>query len=557
MLNILIISSQFALTFLIGRSFYYFLLKYVLKNNKNKILNIDPYNFYLFFGLFIIGNLSVIFNFFKGVDNLFFKIILLSLVLLNLFIKPKFNFSPNFLLYVVPMYFLLILSNYNLGLNKDSDIYHLNHQLFIREEKIIIGLSNLHHRYGFSSIWEYILSNFWFGENLIFLITPNLIFLFNLYLIFISFILSSQIFYRKISIIFIIFGILDNFGFMGGRNGFFAIDEIGGFDNSFGILFFISSILIIYAFVNKNLDLFDFLTLGILIFFTGQIRYFGFILFIPFLFVLFKDIPKPFYKKSPIIFGGLLSFFWLLKNIIISGCFFYPVYQTCITSLSWFQPYQAKVVSLSIVGHPKKPNDIFVPISDFTWIQEWLPNNASYLTNYLICIIFIRILLYRKINNLDFRGISLALLLMLIWFFLTPAYRFAPPIFLTVLLLLNFDYLSDTRTSFLFKNTNVTILLALVVICAFLTVRLDSYRTFLTKPIESHKVFPNQIEYVSRGNYFGEKPVKGKTCYMNKNCFPDDYEVTIKNYKYFKRVEPVDINYWKKFYNEIENKKSI
>ena len=162
MYNLFIISVQFLITFLIGRSFYYLLNKFIMKNNKKNIFKLAPYNYYLLFGLFFIGNLSVIFNFIDGTGSIYFKLILIFFVIINFFNISKKPVNLKIISLYAPIYFMIMVGTYNMGLSKDSDSYHLNHQLLIRDERIIFGLSNLHHRYGFSSIWDYILSNYWF-----------------------------------------------------------------------------------------------------------------------------------------------------------------------------------------------------------------------------------------------------------------------------------------------------------------------------------------------------------------------------------------------------------
>ena len=116
----------------------------------------------------------------------------------NIFYFPeikKINFHV-----IIPAFitYLMIFTSTIAGLSKDSDTYHLNNQLFIRES-LLLGLSNLHHRYGFSSIWEYILSNFWFDNNLVFLNTPHLI-LYSLYVFLIAFVYHKNLYFKKNSI---------------------------------------------------------------------------------------------------------------------------------------------------------------------------------------------------------------------------------------------------------------------------------------------------------------------------------------------------------------------
>ena len=94
-------------------------------------------------------------------------------------------------------------------------------------------------------------------------------------------------------------------------------------------------------------------------------------------------------------------------------------------------------------------------------------------------------------------------------------------------------------------------------ICSFLTVRADSYKAFFSNPIESHIVEVGSVEYLERENFFGYKPVEGKTCYLNKECFPDEYEVEVRRLGYFKFIQPIDMDYWKQFFYDLEYKKSI
>ncbi len=556
MINFIVIFFQFLITFLIGRTFYIFIEKKLIKNSNKKIFGLQPYSFYLLFGLFVIGNLTVLINFFTGSNNIIFQIFLILIAGVNIFYFPeikKINFHviiPAFITYL-----MIFTSTYNAGLSKDSDTYHLNNQLFIREESLLLGLSNLHHRYGFSSIWEYILSNFWFDNNLVFLNTPHLILLYSLYVFLIAFVYHKNLYFKKIAFIIAIYGLLDNFGFEGGRNGFVAIDEIGAFDNSFGILFVITSIFLIFSYINQKVSIFDLFVLGILILLLGQLRYFGFIFFLPYSILLFKKISNIKEYIYPLSFGILVSISWFLKNVLISSCLIYPIYQTCIQSLSWYQKDQAKVVSLSILGHPRNPNDIFLPFNDFQWISEWMVDNSGYLFNFMISLVLIKVLCFNLPNKLFITGFTLSLLLLSIWFFLTPAYRFAPPVFILALLLLNLDYLKSQKNIVILRKEIV--LMAFVMSCAFLTVRLDSYLAFIEKPFDSYIVNTSTIEYLQRGEYFGVKPIEGKTCFLNKDCFPDDYEVIIDKNQFYKEVKPVDRFYWTEFLKNLSSKKSI
>ena len=88
--------------------------------------------------------------------------------------------------------FLLGLSTNKITFHQDAASYHLNNQAFIRSEKVILGFSNLHVRYGFSSMSEYVNSFFWVQDNFIFVHFVNLIFVSVFYIFLIWVCLSSK-----------------------------------------------------------------------------------------------------------------------------------------------------------------------------------------------------------------------------------------------------------------------------------------------------------------------------------------------------------------------------
>ena len=76
MINIFYITLQTLFTYFIGRTFYFYLSKVSKQNFKeDKIFKIKANNFYLLFGLFIVGNIAVIINFFDGINQIYFYLI--------------------------------------------------------------------------------------------------------------------------------------------------------------------------------------------------------------------------------------------------------------------------------------------------------------------------------------------------------------------------------------------------------------------------------------------------------------------------------------------------
>ena len=145
------------------------LLSKLNKNNREDI-NIFINNQNVFFpiiSLFILGNTLSIFNFFLPIKSTTYLIIIISFLLLffNLFSLKKYKFNGQNVInhLIIPVF--LSISTYGTGFHGDAAAYHLNAQLWLREEPIVFGLSNITWTYGYQSIFEYISSLFWIENN--------------------------------------------------------------------------------------------------------------------------------------------------------------------------------------------------------------------------------------------------------------------------------------------------------------------------------------------------------------------------------------------------------
>ncbi|GIR19791.1 hypothetical protein CM15mP35_00520 [bacterium] len=63
---------------------------------------------------------------------------------------------------------ILGISSYGVWLGWDTGLYHIPHQLILRENPIIFGLTNLNIWFGWSSINEYLSALLWVGDNFLF-----------------------------------------------------------------------------------------------------------------------------------------------------------------------------------------------------------------------------------------------------------------------------------------------------------------------------------------------------------------------------------------------------
>ena len=69
--------------------------------------------------------------------------------------------------FVIPS--ILIISSSTTNFHYDAGYYHLNHQNWLRESNLIIGMVNIFWPFGMSSINEYISAFFWFDSSFILL----------------------------------------------------------------------------------------------------------------------------------------------------------------------------------------------------------------------------------------------------------------------------------------------------------------------------------------------------------------------------------------------------
>ena len=153
------------------------------KNIPKLILQTAPGIVYPIIGLIFVGNILIFLNYFIPLKSPVVWIVLFLLIspnllkLNNLDIKLK-NFLTwdNFFYYIfIPG--VLLISSSDINFHYDAAYYHLNHQNWLRETNLVIGMVNIFWPFGMSSIYEYISSIFWLSDSLIYLHFISLIFI--------------------------------------------------------------------------------------------------------------------------------------------------------------------------------------------------------------------------------------------------------------------------------------------------------------------------------------------------------------------------------------------
>ena len=514
----------------------------VFRSKLKHIYEIPINILYPIFGLFYLGNLTLLINFFLPISSwlsyfllvfpLIFNLIKIQQIKLNLSIKniATFFFTP----------LILGISSANINLAYDAGLYHLNHQKWLQTEKIVFGLSNNHNRFGYSSIIEYINVNFWLENNYILLHFVNLIFIVVFFQI-IYLLLFTK--YFKFSVSVLIYGLLDNFGFNGGKNGYIEIESIAKQDTPFAIVFIISSYLI-YRLLNdyQNFEKEIYFIIFILCLFSIELRLLGFINVLFLIFVLLykhkisKTIKIIFIDNFFTIFLGVAFIF---KNLITSSCMFYPVKITCFNFLPW---------STGNYSSPGAENDaladfhIALTSNNYTyWFSEWTSKEVNLIVFKNLILTFSIIILYNvfykfiKKEKFDKRSTTLFIyffISLLIWIITSPGIRFGVGIFLTFVLFISVLYKSK-KSDFIIRNIIFSTMLYFIVLG--LVPQTNNYFSLIDNMFDPRlrSVEVPSVSYKQNIGGYGVLPEKGDQCWVNLKCVRNK---TLSKEKYFSYV---------------------
>ena len=532
----------YILLYLIGRSFYITTCYLFKSKNKKTLLFVKKEIMYPIIGVAFLGNLLIIINFVLPISSIFTYVIVFLTLSINFFdIKlPTLNIlTPiNFLYYII-IPAILIVSLSNINFHYDAGYYHLNNQNWIRNSNITFGLVNFFWAFGMSSIYEYILAFFWFDSNFLNLHLINLVFIHWFYqFLTYSLLKSKNIFLKNASFFILIFSILDNFGFQGGRNGFIYIEGVGKQDVPVAILFFFISLISLLILHNKvQIDSVDMLFYSFLVLFVIQIKLNASILVFLYLLIIFQQyklgqsIQKIYYSQFTIIIFGLL---WVLKNLITTGCFLFPLDLSCINSFTWYSPDSTRMYE--DISTQSSMN--YIIGDDFTvWVSKFLEYTfyKSLLLNFsisLLVIIFLRLLFFNKLKNnqiVFFITIFFVTSNIIYLILFGPIPRYATGLFMFVVASLAIGI----------KEIKIKIpdiaYYVLISISIFLLIRFDSYSGLLNNnnlvifdPREEAKYITTENGYLS--------PDIGDQCWVNLKCTMNRDTITITNGKFFKTI---------------------
>ncbi len=441
-----------------------------------KLINIDPWIAGIY-GFITLGFFSLILNFFFPINKFIGSLFLLFSIVIFFFYFYNFKKKIELALIVVFVSFTTLVFITSANINRpDAGLYHLPFISILQDNKIILGLSNLHYRLGHTSIFQYIsaiYSNYFFKIEFLNLPIASL---FPLFIIFL-FKKINEAFKTKneIEIISIFFIIIFSF---------YSFNRYSNFGNDApaSIFFFILIISILGIKDIKNIESNKFYNIGIISIFLVTLKPFMIIVLpLPILLLLMNKNKFEILKHKNSLICLILICSWILKNYLISGCLIFPIKETCLNNLSYYDGSVVDIASNEAEAWSKGFPDSVKKMnfkeynSDFNWINTWFENHFSKVIEKLLpLLIFISIFLIRNIinrsfyKNLNFGNIfkNNTIILIIIfsfycsifWFLNFPVYRFGMS-YLATLIIFTFVAIFVSKQKTLYsKKIYITII---------------------------------------------------------------------------------------------------
>ena len=495
--------------------------------SKKKIIDIKDFSEISLYGFIYISFLALLANFFISLNSTINSIIFFSIFLFYLFKKKSFKKKELITLITISLFcFFIIL--FDTVYRPDAALYHLPFTKILNEEKIVFGLANLHFRYGHISIMQYssaINNNYLFGD--IGILIP-LISIYGFLTFYFIGDISNFLFKKNkkdlnhLSIFFSCL-VLAYISYKINRYGEFGNDAIGH------LLFFY----LISKLINvKKIDYNDFKKIYLISVFAILNKFtLIFSIFIP-IFIFFKN--KISFKKATLSFPTILICLWIFRNIITSGCAFYPQVNLCLTDLKWSDKEEIILQSISAEAWSKDwPNRKQKNISmeeynkDFNWLNDWKNNHFKkvkkilipYLIFLFIIYLFFKINIKKKIKiNTNKYIFNLAFFVSLIgtlFFFLKfPIYRYGYSYLISSLILI---WILSIKFYNLEKLKKLSISILFIFILSFFYKQTDRYIKFyeIRNPIP--QIHNTEKKYKSIK--FNESDYYNYT--LNMNCMYD------------------------------------
>ena len=421
----------------LGKTFFYSFKKEFLINN---------FPFIIIIGLLISSFLSIFLNFFFPINHYITSIFLVTTSLAGIFyiLKDK---SLNTFLYIILISLIVFLLVFKSANVVDFGLYHAPYIGILNSEKIVIGLTNIHFRFGYSSIIQNAMAIYnipiFFPKNYL---TLTSIFFSSIYLFYFFYLIKIKNFRDYILIYFFNLFIFIFISIKVYRYNDFGNDMLSNL-----IIFIVWSKVLEYIFYKNNQIIKeDYNNLLILLIFSVMLATFNklqFILGILPVSILFIKNVKFFNLNNKKIYYLFFIFIITItittRNFLISGCIQYPIAITCSENVSW-STKNTKSISDAYYNYQKgqawskdwpnrilrKDNSQIKTYEEYNKIKNWFPiwidnhfkkiieKSTPFLLIFIFLLIFLSIKKTNSLKQKNFRWPELVLLFISILSFL-------------------------------------------------------------------------------------------------------------------------------------------
>jgi hypothetical protein len=440
-----------------------------------KLVNVDPWIAGIY-GFIIVGFISLLLNFFfpinKLIGTIFFIFSLILFIYYFIKLKKKNEFLILVLFVSISSFLLITLSNIN---RPDAGLYHLPYISILQDNKIILGLTNLHYRFGHTSIFQYIsaiYNNYFIIDEFINFPLASLV---SFYILFL-FKKFTESFKKKLEIetasifLIIIFSL-------------YSFNRYGNYGNDApaNIFFFILILIILNIENIRKISFENFFNILIISIFLLTIKPSMIIAFVlPFFLFLLTDNKIKILKHRNSMICMLLIISWIIKNFLISGCAIFPIKKTCIDKIDYYDTATTIIASTEAEAwskaYPASNNKLSFNEynANYNWVNTWFKSHFKIIIEklapfLLFLILFFVIRMAKKPHynifnyNFFFKNknmlliISFTLYCCIFWFLKFPVYRFGLA-FISSFLIFLFINLFDINKFFYNKKTYYSII---------------------------------------------------------------------------------------------------
>lgn len=400
---------------LLGYAF--FVKKILTQSNNYKSYNFKVENLDIFYGFIFLIFVSLFVNFFFPLKYFTAAVILVGLSFFIHGLYKKF-FNLNFALYFCIIFFISFISFYSKD-NVDSPMYHLQIIKWMVHNKISFGIANLEVRLGHNSSWHSFVALF----DLNFKNFSNKFYISS---VFFSFIIYEFLQNKKkcnYSDYFLCLVICYLFLFSYLHPYYYGVvlNHLGNPEKD--IVSMLQYFFVIYLFMkineNKNYpnllvyekkNLVNIFFISIFLCITTRITTLP--ILILFFYVFFNI--KNFNRINCInIFILIVGFFWIIRSFILSGCFIFPITQSCVPTFWSTNIETVKFLVEEAMRYSRtlpsleRVHDFNFTLNSYDWLLPWFKNYffeaallqiGLYLIIFLILLILLKFL-HNKINK--------------------------------------------------------------------------------------------------------------------------------------------------------------